>query len=83
MYWVSHVVPKPHHASATQALEAFLNDEADEIAEVIHISPQFPAEEPTLFGEAEGPAEPIAFVVVLDIVEATPHRDPTPPRAVA
>lgn len=81
MYWVSHVVPKSHHSSATQALEAFLNDEADEIAEVVHISPQFPAAEPTLFGEAEGPPEPIAFVVVLAIVDNASQSDPAPPSA--
>lgn len=79
MYWVHHVVPKRHHSSAARALEAFLNDEADYLAEIVHISPQFRDEASPLFGEPDAPPEPIAFVVVLKTTEGEAQAESAAP----
>lgn len=69
MYWVSHVTAGREDESALRALEAFLNDEADYIEEVVHISPRYPAETTDLLADSSAVPEPVAFTVVLRIAE--------------
>lgn len=70
MYWVSHVTPDQNQPSAVRALESFLNDEAEEIAEIVHISAQYAPDEPAPFSNGAGPPEPVGFVVVLKLKES-------------
>ncbi len=69
MYWVSHVTAGQEHESALRALEAFLNDEAEYIEAIVHISPQYPDDESELFPETSRVPEPVAFTVVLRITD--------------